>query len=81
MNRQTDSDLLTVLVVVGAAEGGGGQGAAGHVELVVQTLVVRGLGARHYEGDQVQPGEDSEDTVEAGHCSNYCYGPRGRCLV
>ena len=53
-----------MLVVVGAAEGGGGQGAAGHVELVVQTLVVRGLGARHYEGDQVQPGEDSEDTLE-----------------
>ena len=53
-----------MLVVVGAAEGGGGQGASGHVELVVQTLVVRGLGARHYEGDQVEPGEDSEDTVE-----------------
>ena len=54
-----------MLVVVGAAEGGGGEGAAGHVELVVQTLVVGGLGAGHYEGDQVQPGEDSEDTVEA----------------
>ena len=81
MNRHTDSDGLTVLVVVGAAEGGGGEGAAGHVELVVQTLVVGGLGAGHYEGDQVQPGEDSEHTVEDGHCSNYCYGPRGRCLV
>ena len=72
---------LTVGPRVSAAHGGHRDRAARDVELVVQTLVVRGLGARHYEGDQVQPGEDSEDTLEAGHCSNYCYGPRGRCLV